>query len=61
MTQADYKVHVKIKAKHLMELTHRERQLIARLRQKRNNGEKLAEVDLASEDGPRVRETVNGN
>lgn len=39
-----------------MELTHRERQLIARLRQLRNAGERRAEVELAAEDGPRVAE-----
>lgn len=39
-----------------MELTHRERQLIARLRQLRNAGKDRAEVELATEDGPRVRE-----
>lgn len=40
--------------KQSMELTHRERQLIARLRQLRNLGERRAVVELDAEAGPRV-------
>lgn len=39
-----------------LQLTRQEHQLIARLRQKRRNGDKVAEVVLDAEDGPRVRE-----
>lgn len=38
-----------------MELTHRERQLIARLRQLRNQGMTRAEVEIVG-DGPKVAE-----
>lgn len=42
--------------KQAMELTRREAQLIARLRQLRNAGKARAEVELEAEDGPKVRE-----
>lgn len=50
------KLYIKIKAKQAVELTHREAQLITRLRQLRNAGKTRAEVELAAEDGPKVRE-----
>lgn len=41
-----------------VELTRREAQLIARLRQLARCGKDRAEVELTAEDGPKVRESA---